>query len=471
VLGVVIENHFSLPHHSLDTDKNTSLVIMGISLSILGPSKPKADPTGVLLVGLDFAGKTTILHRVKGKMTVHTTIPTIGFVVENLNLDGIMATSFNVGGRSPMRPIARHYYKTIQAIAFVVDSNDEYRLDRAFDELSYLLKEQSLQGKPLLLFCNKQDLPKALSPEELVVRYKLGDKAAGRKWRAIGCSPRVGKAELQDALSWLSEAARENVGLKADSPGCKVTPGEKSALSAKTSLVEKLGYDPSKAVTLKRFEAIKTGTECPFAKSAVLWGGTTTSEGSLEEQTNACVPALLEFVRRSNANEKLDGFCIEIDDPQAREGGPEELGACVIRVLAILSDADPAGDAVMRASYIGARGWRFRFNKADFFVTTFAPCYPVTSSRYSFGTSRAFLLLQPEASFLRHGLPLDTPETNWVAPKTIRDKTRTSYRDAGRPYHIPETTSYPMAEHIVKPLNDDGKEVVRWWKNDVARLG
>jgi hypothetical protein len=66
-------------------------------------------------------------------------------------------------------------------------------------------------------------------------------------------------------------------------------------------------------------------------------------------------------------------------------------------------------------------------------------------------------------SFARHGLPPDTPTTNWEEPKTIRDKTRLAFRKAGREYYIPKTTRYPPAEHIVKPLHDDGVGVVKWW--------
>ena len=82
----------------------------------------------------------------------------------------------------------------------------------------------------------------------------------------------------------------------------------------------------------------------------------------------------------------------------------------------------------MRVSYIGSRSWRFRLCKTDIF----APCYPASSSRYGFGSDRAFMLLQPEVPFARRQLPLDTPHPNWDKPKTIRDKTRVAYRNSGR---------------------------------------
>ena len=75
-------------------------------------------------------------------------------------------------------------------------------------------------------------------------------------------------------------------------------------------------------------------------------------------------------------------------------------------------------------------------------------------------------LFQPMSSFARHKLPADTPAsaTEWDNPKTVRDKTRVAFKEAGRAYHIPETLPYPVAEHIVKPVEDNGENVVRWWE-------
>ena len=136
-----------------------------------------------------------------------------------------------------------------------------------------------------------------------------------------------------------------------------------------------------------------------------------------------------ELVQRSNVGEALDGFCIALPS----DGGPETLGRRVRTILTALSDVDPAQEGIVRKILLDKRGWRFRFARADYLVTCFAPCYPSTSSRYAFGVEAAFLLLQPEISFARHQLPPDTPITA-DPPQTIRDKTRWTYRKAGRAY-------------------------------------
>lgn len=420
----------------------------------------------LLLLGLDAAGKTTILYKVKLGSEVVTTIPTIGFNVEKLNVRGTIVTAWDVGGRSKMRPLFRHYYAGTDGVVFVVDSNDMDRMDQARDELHRAMNDIELRGKPLLVMCNKQDLPNAQSPDVISENLELASLRKNQICKAVGCCATTGEG-LQQGLGWICDTLNGKED-KNDENLSTVTSDSDSSICSDEICV-KLDHDPAALdnPTLQHFELIKRGTECPFAKSAKLWGGAPLPPGtSIEEQAKANVAPLADFVRRSNSGETLDGYCIELDAPAAREGGPNELGKCTRRMLAALSDNDPANENVMKVKYIGSRGWRFRFNKADFFVTTFSPCYPPTSSRFCFGSGRAFLLLQPEDSFARHDIVEDSAVTNWDAPKTIRDKTRVSFRNAGRPYHIPKTTRYPPAEHIVKPIIDIGANKVRWWQRE-----
>ena len=67
----------------------------------------------ILLLGLDAAGKTTILYKLKLNEQV-TTIPTIGFNVEEVTpIKGVTFTMWDVGGQEKIRPLWRHYYQVI----------------------------------------------------------------------------------------------------------------------------------------------------------------------------------------------------------------------------------------------------------------------------------------------------------------------------------------------------------------------
>merc|ERR1712061_939860 len=109
----------------------------------------------ILMVGLDAAGKTTILYKLKlGEVT--TTIPTIGFNVETVQYKNISFTVWDVGGQDKIRPLWRHYYSGTQGLIFVVDSNDRDRIDDSRDELMRMLAEDELREAVLLIFANKQ---------------------------------------------------------------------------------------------------------------------------------------------------------------------------------------------------------------------------------------------------------------------------------------------------------------------------
>ena len=125
-----------------------------------------------LAVGLDAAGKTTILYKLKLGEIV-TTIPTIGFNVETVEYKNICFTVWDVGGQDKIRPLWRHYFQNTEGLIFVVDSNDRERISEAQDELMKMLNEDELRDAVLLVFANKQDLPNAMNAAELTEKLGL----------------------------------------------------------------------------------------------------------------------------------------------------------------------------------------------------------------------------------------------------------------------------------------------------------
>jgi ADP-ribosylation factor protein 1 len=155
----------------------------------------------ILMVGLDAAGKTTILYKLKLGEIV-TTIPTIGFNVETVGYKNISFTVWDVGGQDKIRPLWRHYYQNTQGLIFVVDSNDKDRVGEAHDELHRMLSEDELREAIVLVFANKQDLPNAMSVAE--VTDKLGlHSLQNRKWYIQATCATSGEG-LFEGLDWLS---------------------------------------------------------------------------------------------------------------------------------------------------------------------------------------------------------------------------------------------------------------------------
>ena len=118
----------------------------------------------ILMVGLDAAGKTTILYKLMLGEVV-TAIPTIGFNVEVVEYKNIKFEVWDVGGQDTIRPLWVHYYQNTDAIIFVVDSHDRdpERIQDAKDEIRTLMNQEELKEASLLVLANKQDLPKAMN--------------------------------------------------------------------------------------------------------------------------------------------------------------------------------------------------------------------------------------------------------------------------------------------------------------------
>ncbi|XP_011802638.1 PREDICTED: ADP-ribosylation factor 4 isoform X2 [Mandrillus leucophaeus] len=145
---------------------------MGLTISSLFSRLFGKKQMRILMVGLDAAGKTTILYKLKLGEIV-TTIPTIGFNVETVEYKNICFTVWDVGGQDRIRPLWKHYFQNTQGLIFVVDSNDRERIQEVADELQKMLLVDELRDAVLLLFANKQDLPNAMAISEMTDKLGL----------------------------------------------------------------------------------------------------------------------------------------------------------------------------------------------------------------------------------------------------------------------------------------------------------
>eukprot|EP01122_Echinamoeba_exundans_P009056 TRINITY_DN3118_c0_g1_i1.p2 TRINITY_DN3118_c0_g1~~TRINITY_DN3118_c0_g1_i1.p2 ORF type:complete len:188 (-),score=59.40 TRINITY_DN3118_c0_g1_i1:747-1310(-) len=160
-----------------------------------------------IMVGLDGAGKTTLLYKMKLGDVV-ASIPTIGFNVERLKYRSLDFTVWDIGGQDRIRKLWRHYYNNNDAIIFVIDSNDEERVDEAREEIATLMKEPQLADSSLLVFANKQDLPHALSIATLADRLNLTRLPSNRNWHLQACSATTGDG-LYEGFDWLVKAMKD----------------------------------------------------------------------------------------------------------------------------------------------------------------------------------------------------------------------------------------------------------------------
>lgn len=156
----------------------------------------------ILMVGMDASGKTSILYSLKLGEIIET-FPSLGFNVEEVVLGNAKFTIWDVGGRGKMRSLYLQYYANASALIYVVDSNYREGLEEARDELHATLQEEKFPDIPVLIFFNKQDLPNALSVEELIEYFQLRSLTPIRPWHAQGTS--ISWVEgYREGLTWLS---------------------------------------------------------------------------------------------------------------------------------------------------------------------------------------------------------------------------------------------------------------------------
>eukprot|EP01121_Diplochlamys_sp_Union-15-3_P020907 TRINITY_DN8306_c0_g1_i1.p1 TRINITY_DN8306_c0_g1~~TRINITY_DN8306_c0_g1_i1.p1 ORF type:complete len:217 (-),score=28.20 TRINITY_DN8306_c0_g1_i1:51-671(-) len=156
-----------------------------------------------VMLGLDSAGKTTILYKMALGEKIET-IPTIGFNIELVRVGDFSLEVWDVGGQSKIRSLWRHYYQLTTAVIFVIDSSDTDRFPEAKEELDSLLKQESLKDAIFLILCNKQDMEKAATATDICKFLNLGE--AKQSWFVQGCSATKGDAsDLMEGFNWLSE--------------------------------------------------------------------------------------------------------------------------------------------------------------------------------------------------------------------------------------------------------------------------
>ncbi|CAI6010930.1 unnamed protein product [Closterium sp. NIES-65] len=159
----------------------------------------------VVMLGLDAAGKTTILYKLHiGEIL--STVPTIGFNVEKVQYKNVQFTVWDVGGQEKLRPLWRHYFNNTDALIYVVDSLDKERVKQAAREFQTIVSDPLMRNSAILVFANKQDLKGALSPLEVCETMGL-QQLRNRYWHIQGtCAP---KGEgLYEGLDWLSNTLK-----------------------------------------------------------------------------------------------------------------------------------------------------------------------------------------------------------------------------------------------------------------------
>ena len=169
----------------------------------------------ILIIGLDKAGKTTLLERLKTLYTEHAglqpsqILPTVGLNIARFEAHNTPMVFWDLGGQTQLRSIWEKYYAETHALVFVIDAADVDRIAEAKMIMDRALGNRDLHGAPLLVLANKQDAPGAVGAVELRERLGLGKFDSSRTSDVQTCSAMNGDG-LKAAVDWVIERSKRS---------------------------------------------------------------------------------------------------------------------------------------------------------------------------------------------------------------------------------------------------------------------
>ncbi|KAF7673457.1 adp-ribosylation factor family protein, partial [Alternaria burnsii] len=155
----------------------------------------------ITMIGLQNAGKTSLLRVLAGGEFTVDSIPTVGFNMKRVQKGHVTLKCWDLGGQPRFRSMWERYCRGVNAIVFIVDSADKEALPVAGEELKLLLEKPALEGIPLLVLGNKSDLPNKLSVDELIEALDL-KSVSHREVSCYGISAKE-ETNLDAVLQWL----------------------------------------------------------------------------------------------------------------------------------------------------------------------------------------------------------------------------------------------------------------------------
>lgn len=159
----------------------------------------------IVMVGLDNAGKTTILYQLLMNEVVHTS-PTIGSNVEEVVWKNLHFIMWDLGGQESLRSAWNTYYTNTEFVILVIDSTDRERLSITREELQKMLAHEELSRASVLIYANKQDVNGAMTAGEISRLLNL-TSVKKHKWQIQGCCALTGEG-LYQGLEWIGSTLK-----------------------------------------------------------------------------------------------------------------------------------------------------------------------------------------------------------------------------------------------------------------------
>uniref|UniRef100_A0A7S4NQ02 Uncharacterized protein n=1 Tax=Paramoeba aestuarina TaxID=180227 RepID=A0A7S4NQ02_9EUKA len=199
---------------------------MGNCLSVFGWTYINfREPHRILSLGLDGSGSTSLLMKLNNDQLANCNVPTIGFNVETICHKDAQMMIWDVGGMKSIRPYWRCYFQDTKGVIFSVDSAERKRIKESKMEFDQLVEADELQDSCFLVLANKQDLPNAMSPEEIIEEMGLHE-IKHVNWEVFPVCAITGEG-LEEGMDWLVAYVHNKEVKNAKGTGMLVKPAKR----------------------------------------------------------------------------------------------------------------------------------------------------------------------------------------------------------------------------------------------------
>ncbi|KAK3220761.1 hypothetical protein Dsin_014731 [Dipteronia sinensis] len=163
----------------------------------------------VLILGIDKAGKTTLLEKLKSLYTnveglpPDRIVPTVGLNIGRIEVPNSKLVFWDLGGQPGLRSIWEKYFEEAHAVVYVIDAACPSRFEDSKSALEKVLRHEDLQGAPLMILANKQDISDAVSADELAQYLDL--KKLDERVYMFEAVSAVDGMGIKESVEWLLE--------------------------------------------------------------------------------------------------------------------------------------------------------------------------------------------------------------------------------------------------------------------------
>lgn len=171
----------------------------------------------LLILGLDNAGKTTLLENIKRMFAINykgipfeKIHPTVGMNVGRIDIDGIRLIFWDLGGQQDLQSLWDKYYDDCHGVMYIIDSSDKTRISESLSVLETVFLNDSLDGVPLLLLANKQDRDIAVNAEEIKQSFMQSTIRFDQRDCLVQGISALNGDHIENGLKWIVKCVKRN---------------------------------------------------------------------------------------------------------------------------------------------------------------------------------------------------------------------------------------------------------------------